>query len=253
MINPKRGCVTTRSSLTHPFLGASSPGKNPAHLESARQLSAALSTAGYKLVYGGGTMGIMGEVAKTFVARSGPDSVDGIIPKALIRTEKDPSTRNDSPAPPPQDEGVKQAERTMTREQLKRANTSDVIPQSEFGNTIVVPDMHTRKRLMAERVVGGGPGSGFVALAGGYGTIEEVMEIVTWNQLGIHKMPIVVVNVDGIWDGLLEWVRRSIREGFVGEGNADIIMEVKDPNQVLDALRNYKVAEGRFNLDWTKE
>lgn len=197
-------------------------------------------------------MGIMGEVAKTFVSHAGPDSVDGIIPKALVRTEKDPSTRNDSPAPP-QDSDVKQPERTMTRDQLKRANTSEVIPQSEFGNTIVVADMHTRKRMMAERVVGGGPGSGFVALAGGYGTIEEVMEMVTWNQLGIHKMPIVVVNVDGIWDGLLDWVRRSIREGFVGEGNANIIMEVKDVNQVEEALRNYKVAEGRFNLDWTKE
>jgi len=192
-------------------------------------------------------MGIMGEVAKTFAARSGRDAVDGIIPRALIRVDKDLSARN-SPAPP-QDASVKQAERTATSEQLR----GDVIPQSEFGNTIVVPDMHTRKRLMAEKVVRGGPGSGFVALAGGYGTIEEVMEMVTWNQLGIHKMPIVVVNVDGIWDGLLDWVRRSIREGFVGEGNANIIVEVKDPRDVVDALRNYKVAEGRFNLDWTRE
>lgn len=229
---------------------ASSPGKNPAHLESARQLSTLLSDAGYKLIYGGGTMGIMGEVAKTFVANSGPGSVDGIIPRALIKTEKDPSTRNDSPSPNPD---TKQAERIMSRAQLKRANTGDLIPQSEFGNTIVVRDMHTRKRMMAERVVQGGPGSGFVALAGGYGTIEEVMEMVTWNQIGIHKMPIVIVNVDGIWDGLLSWVRRSIEEGFVGAGNANILCEVKHPNQVLEALRSYKVAEGRFNLDWTNE
>lgn len=195
-------------------------------------------------------MGIMGEVAKMFVAQRGPDAVDGIIPRALIRTEKDPSTRNDSPAPDP---NTKQAERTMSREQLKRADTSEVIPQSEFGNTIIVPDMHTRKRMMAEKVTTGGPGSGFVALAGGYGTIEEVMEMVTWNQLGIHKMPIVVVNVDGYWDGLLDWVRRSISEGFVGAGNANILVEVKHPSEVVEALQNYKVAEGRFNLDWTKE
>lgn len=195
-------------------------------------------------------MGIMGEVAKTFVSSSGPDSVDGIIPRALVKIEKDPSARNDSPAPPPD---TKQAERTMSREQLKRADTSEVIPQSEFGNTIIVSDMHTRKRMMAERVVKGGPGSGFVALAGGYGTIEEVMEMVTWNQLGIHKMPIILVNIDGIWDGLLSWVQRSIQEGFVGAGNADILCEVKDPSQVVEALRSYKVAEGRFNLDWTNE
>lgn len=194
----------------------------------------------------------MGEVAKTFVAGSGPDSVDGIIPRALIKTEKDPSLRNDSPSPAPGAD-VKQAERTITRDQLKRADASDTIPQSEFGNTIIVQDMHTRKRMMAEKVTTGGPGSGFVALAGGYGTIEEVMEMVTWNQLGIHKMPIVVVNVDGYWDGLLDWVRRSIKEGFVGAGNANIIMEVKESSQVVEALQNYKVAEGRFNLDWTRE
>ena len=194
----------------------------------------------------------MGEVAKTFVSHSGPDSVDGIIPRALIKTEKDPSMRHDSPSPAPNGD-TKQAERTMTRDQLKRANTSEVIPQGEFGNTIVVPDMHTRKRMMAEKVKDGGVGSGFVALAGGYGTIEEVMEMVTWNQLGIHKMPIVLVNVNGYWDGLLQWVRNSINEGFVGLENAKILMEVKDPADVVEALKNYKVAEGRFNLDWTNE
>jgi len=126
---------------------ASSPGKNPAHLASARDLSTSLSDAGYKLVYGGGTMGIMGEIAKTFVAGSGPYSVDGIIPRALIRTEKDPSLRNDSPSPGPGAD-VKQAERVMPKDQLKRTNTADTIPQSEFGNTIIVQDMHARKRMM---------------------------------------------------------------------------------------------------------
>lgn len=195
-------------------------------------------------------MGIMGEVAKTFVKNSSPSNVEGIIPRALVRTEKDPSTRNDSPNSAPD---TKQAERTMSRQQLERANTSDLIPAAEFGATRIVPDMHTRKRLMATQVTSGGPGSGFVALAGGYGTIEEVMEMVTWNQLGIHKMPIVVVNIDGYWNGLLDWVQNSIDEGFVGAANKDILVEVKKAEDVVDALRNYKVAEGRFLLDWTKE
>lgn len=195
-------------------------------------------------------MGIMGEVAKTFVAKSGPESVSGIIPRALVRMEKGPSTRNDESASDP---NAKQAERTMSREQLKRATTNEVIPHAEFGDTIIVPDMHTRKRMMAERVVNGGPGSGFVALAGGYGTMEEVMEMVTWNQLGIHKMPVIVVNVDGIWDGLLDWVRRSVNEGFVGQTNASILIEVKEPSEVVKALQDYKVAEGRFKLDWTNK
>lgn len=104
---------------------------------------------------------------------------------------------------------------------------------------------------MAASVEAGGPGSGFVALAGGYGTMEEVMEMVTWNQLGIHQLPVILVNVDGYWDGLLDWVRNSIREGFVGEANADILREVKRAEDVVEALRDYKVAEGRFKLDWS--
>lgn len=198
-------------------------------------------------------MGIMGEVAKTFVSNSSPSNVVGIIPRALVHTEKDPSTRNDSPSPAPGAADAKQPERTMTRSQLERANTSEVIPAAEFGATKIVPDMHTRKRMMATEVISGGPGSGFVALAGGYGTMEEVMEMVTWNQLGIHKMPIVVVNINGYWDGLLNWVRTSLEEGFVGALNKDILVEVKRAEDVADALRNYKVAEGRFKLDWTNE
>lgn len=194
----------------------------------------------------------MGEIAKTFVKHTFPSNVDGIIPRTLIRLEEDPSTRGDDASPAPS-EDTKQAERTMSRQQLERSKTSEIIPANEFGATIVVPDMHTRKRLMATQVMEGGPGSGFVALAGGYGTLEEVMEMVTWNQLGIHKMPIVVVNVDGYWDGLLTWVRRTVDEGFVGQGNKDILVEVKRVEDVVGALQNYKVAEARFKLDWTKE
>lgn len=193
----------------------------------------------------------MGELARTFVGARGPESVEGIIPRALISLEKDPSRRNDSPAPV--DGAGKEAERTMTREELKRADTNEAIPMSEVGKTIVVSDMHTRKKMMAQRVASGGPGSGFVALAGGYGTLEEVAEMVTWNQLGIHKLPIVLVNVNGYWNGVIDWVKNSIQEGFVGPGNANILAVVEDPKDVVEALTNYKVAEGRFKLDWTNE
>ena len=203
-------------------------------------------------------MGIMGELAKTLVSLSGPKSVHGIIPRALIRTEKDGTLRNgeaqsntNSPAQKPK------VERSMSYEELERLESNEdpdkkIVPFSEFGETTIVPDMHTRKRMMAQYVESGGPGSGFVALAGGYGTMEEVMEMVTWNQLGIHKLPIVLVNIDGYWDGLLDWVRNSIREGFVGETNANILVEVKRADDVVEALNTYKVAEGRFKLDWTK-
>jgi uncharacterized protein (TIGR00730 family) len=217
-------------------------------------------------------MGIMGELAKTLVKLSGPRSVRGIIPRALIRTELDPSTRNDTTASQAKGgEGASgtgftsepgKVERTMSAEELQRIDSNDdngpdpdssIVPESEFGATTVVPDMHTRKRMMAHCVGAGGPGSGFVALAGGYGTIEEVMEMVTWNQLGIHTIPIVLVNIDGYWDGLLDWVRNSIREGFVSEGAANILVEVQNTDEVVDALQNYQVAPGRFKLDWSAE
>lgn len=231
-------------------IGGSSKGKDAAHLQSARDLANSLAQANYQLVYGGGTKGVMGELARTFVQARGEKSVTGIIPRALVTFEKDPSQD------PYQDshsstDGVKEAERTMSREQLKRADTNEAIPSSEVGQTIIVTDMHTRKNMMAQKVVSGGPGSGFVALAGGYGTLEEVAEMVTWNQLGIHKVPVVLVNVNGYWNGLIDFVKNSIQEGFVGEGNANILTVVEDPKDVVEALNNYKVAEGRFKLDWS--
>ena len=199
-------------------------------------------------------MGLMGSLASTLVSLSGPKSVQGIIPRALIRTEKDGTLRNgeshaDSPSQKPK------VERSMSFEELERLDSQEdpdkkIVPESEFGQTTIVPDMHTRKRMMAQAVQRGGKGSGFVALAGGYGTMEEVMEMVTWNQLGIHQLPIVLVNIDGYWDGLLDWVKNSIREGFVGESNANILVEVRNTDDVVEALNSYKVAEGRFKLDW---
>lgn len=227
----------------------------------------------------------MGELAKTLVSLSGPEAVHGVIPRALIRTEKgyegtkigeqgrigtppvgggNNIDNNHHDSTNGHDNGAgKQAERTLSREDTaqidsaKAAQTSQtngvsvtLLNDSEFGSTTIVPDMHTRKRLMASKVVAGGPGSGFVALAGGYGTIEEIMEMVTWNQLGIHRMPIVLVNVDGYWDGLVNWLNNAVEHGFVSKGNAGILVEVKNPKDVVAALQGYEVSKSRYELDW---
>jgi uncharacterized protein (TIGR00730 family) len=221
-------------------------------MESARTLAQSLHTSSISLVYGGGTRGIMGELARTLVSLSGPESVHGVIPRALIRT--DPKYE-EAPKKADLDSRSKGAERGMSDAELQRIDSGErasLLQHGEYGLTTVVPDMHTRKRTMAQMVIEGGVGSGFVALAGGYGTIEEVMEMVTWNQLGIHRMPIVLVNIDGYWDGVLQWVRNSVKEGFVGESNAGILVEVKDTGEVLNALKEYRVAEGRFKLNWSQ-
>ncbi|TVY14357.1 Bifunctional cytokinin biosynthesis protein [Lachnellula arida] len=119
----------------------------------------------------------------------------------------------------------------------------DIPNEKIYGRTTVVKDMHSRKRLMAEAVVSGGPGSGFIALPGGYGTFEELMEVVTWNQL-------VVLNVDGYWDGLMNWVSKAVDAGFVNERNQKIISEATDVEAAIDALKNYQACEGRFELEW---
>ena len=198
-------------------------------------------------------MGIMGELSKTLVSLSGPTAVHGIIPRALIRSEKDPDSRvgmNSTNGQP------KRAERTMSSEQLQRIDSNEdpdsrIVPESEFGKTTIVADMHTRKRMMANAVQTGASGSGFVALAGGYGTMEEVMEMVTWNQLGIHQVPIILVNINGYWDGLLELIKTAIREGFVSTGAANILVEVQSTDEVVAALRGYQVAPGRYKMDWS--
>ncbi|KAG9197872.1 hypothetical protein G6514_000764 [Epicoccum nigrum] len=195
------------------FCGASS-GTSPAHLASARALARALHASGTSLVYGGGTVGLMGEVARTLVSLSGPDAVHGIIPAPLVRHEQ-----------------------------------SHIDPLV-YGRTTVVKDMHARKQLMAREVIAGGPGGGFVALGGGYGTFEELMEVTTWNQLGIHSMPVVVYNVEGYWTGLMEWIRNAVSSGFVGDGNKGIIKEARSAEEVMTCLREYEVAEGRFGLSW---
>ncbi|TVY55615.1 LOG family protein [Lachnellula suecica] len=120
-----------------------------------------------------------------------------------------------------------------------------------YGQTMVVDSMHARKQAMAQRVMEGGGGSGFVALPGGFGTLEELMEITTWNKLGIHDKPVVVFNVEGYWDGLLSWVNGGVKAGFIGVGQKDILVEAKSAEEVGEKLRGYVAVEQRMHLDWS--
>lgn len=76
------------------------------------------------------------------------------------------------------------------------------------------------------------------------------MEVTTWNQLGIHSMPVVVYNVDGYWDGLLTWVKNAVSSGFIAPTNAGILVEALSADEVLVCLKEYRNAPGRFNLTW---
>lgn len=203
-----------------------------------------------KLVYGGGTKGIMGEIARTVVKLNGPDAVHGIIPRPLVRVEE--GYNKDKNGDRENEGGVGEEENGVGGKTAERVvSNSDTNGTEEFGRTTVVPDMHTRKRMMAAEVINGGPGSGFVVLPGGFGTLEEAMEMITWNQLSIHHRGIVFVNVEGYYEGVFEWVRKAVREEFVDQCNEHILAKCDDAEDVLGVLDRYKVAQGRMALDWT--
>lgn len=222
-------------------------------MKTARALAYEFHKHNIQLVYGGGTVGLMGEIARTLVSLSGPESVHGIIPKALVRIEPGYDQSKEGTEKQQQEQskamqGGKDTERTISDE-----DKATLLQEKVFGVTTIVPDMHTRKRMMATKVMEGGPGSGFVTLAGGFGTIEEVMEMTTWNQLGIHKRGIVLMNVNGYWDGLLAWVKNAVENGYIGTANADILVSAKDVSDVWPLLTSYKVSAGQMKLNWGNE
>ena len=176
----------------------SSPGANPRYLAAARQLGKTIARDGASLVYGGGDLGLMGEVARAVLAGGG--RVTGIIPAFL-----------------------QQRERVL----------------GEAQELVVVPDMHTRKRLMFERA------DAFVALPGGIGTLEELVEQLTWAQLGQHTKPIVMVDIDGFWQPLLALLDHMRREGFIRESDNSTPVVVDRVEDVLPIVMRAREAAAR--------
>ncbi|KAH7140460.1 hypothetical protein B0J13DRAFT_608811 [Dactylonectria estremocensis] len=203
------------------LFGGSSSGSDPVHIEAAKSLAVVLHRHDIELVYGGGTTGIMGAIASTLVELSGPSAVHGIIPAALARYE----------------------------EKMTKA-LPDQAYSSRFGMRSVVRDMHTRKRLMIQSALDGAPGSGFVALSGGYGTMEELLEITTWYQLGIHKCGICVFSVNGFYEGLLDWIGQVARDGFVGSRDANILQVARSANEVVECLADQPQHSRNGELEW---
>lgn len=146
-------------------------GRNPAYADAARRFGQDLAASGVRLVYGGGSLGLMGEVARSVLASKG--RVTGIIPEFLSEKER------------------------MLR---------------DVDELIVTKDMHERKALMFAR------SDAFVALPGGIGTLEELVEQLTWSQLGRHDKPIVLANIAGFWEPFRTLVDHMREEAFIRAG-----------------------------------
>ncbi len=165
----------------------SQPGRDPAYIAAGRALGKSIAAHGLRLVYGGGTKGIMGAVASGVLSNGG--EVTGIIPEFLVDME-------------------------ATRHSLGQLN-----------ELIVTADMHERKHKMFER------SDAFVTLPGGIGTLEEIVEIMTWGQLGRHEKPMVFANIGGFWDPMLSLVNHMRGEGFIHRAHLVqplVIPEVED-------------------------
>jgi len=164
-------------------------GKRPAYRTAARTLGQTLAEQGIGLVYGGGDLGLMGEIAHSTLDHGG--HVTGIIPVFLTRKEH------------------------MLR---------------DVDELIVTEDMHERKRLMFER------SDAFVALPGGVGTLEELVEQLTWVQLGRHSKPVIVANIGGFWDPFLSLLTHMKADGFIRPGVDVHFTVVDDATKIVPAV-----------------
>ncbi|SFT44657.1 hypothetical protein SAMN05444141_101600 [Pseudovibrio denitrificans] len=167
----------------------SNAGSQPLFEQAAIQLGELLAREGIRLVYGGGSIGLMGAVAKTVLENGG--EVTGVIPKFLKERE---------------------------------------VMLEEAHELIVTQDMHERKRTMFEKA------DAFIALPGGIGTLEELVEMLTWAQLGRHDKPMLLLNLDQFWTPLVELLDHMRSLGFI-RPDSDITYEItSDVSQSVDIL-----------------
>ena len=179
----KRVCV---------FCG-SNAGSRPEYADAARAVGRTLAKRGLGVVFGGGNVGLMAEVANAAIVEGG--EVIGIIPAALVEKE------------------------------LAHAGVTELQ---------VVSSMHERKARMAEL------SDAFIALPGGWGTLEELFEMVTWAQLGFHGKPVGLLNVLGFYDRLMQFLDHAVDEGFLQAKHRALLLPGDSIEALLDAFAGYR-------------
>ena len=179
-------------------------GSRPEYTEAARALGTAIGQRGWQLVYGGGKVGLMGEVADAVLAAGG--RVVGVIPEALEKLE---------------------------------------VGHRGLHELHVVPTMHIRKQMMAERA------DAFIALPGGIGTLEELYEVWTWRQLKYHNNPIALLDTAGYWQPLLAFMKHTVAEGFLAQPVNEFVMVGSEPVALLDRVAAAALA-ARGGDDYSK-
>jgi uncharacterized protein (TIGR00730 family) len=171
----------------------SNEGARPEYAAEARALGAELAARKIELVYGGGSVGLMGVLAEAVLAAGG--SAIGVIPGPLATKE---------------------------------------LAHTGLTELRVVASMHERKATMTALA------DGFIALPGGLGTLEELFEVLTWAQLGIHQKPVGVLDVCGYFAGLRATLAHGVREGLIRREHADLLMFGATPVELLDRFAAWR-------------
>ncbi|KAI6690638.1 hypothetical protein NL676_027466 [Syzygium grande] len=170
----------------------SSIGKRRSYGDAALELGRELVARSLDLVYGGGSVGLMGLVSQE--VHGGGRRVLGVVPKSLMFEE---------------------------------------IIGETVGEVKLVADMHQRKAEMARH------SDCFIALPGGYGTLEELLEVITWAQLGIQDKPVGLLNVEGYYNNLLAFIDKAVDEGFIKPCERSIVVSASSAQELLQKLEDY--------------
>ena len=170
---------------------ASSTQVKPVYFEATARLSRIFALANLSVVYGGGSKGLMGQLADSTLKAGG--KITGVIPRFMCDVEWN---------------------------------------HTGLSELILVDTMHERKEKMALMA------DAIVALPGGCGTLEELLEVITWKRLGIFTKPIVIVNVEGYFDDLVSMLDRAVAEHFMRKEHHKMWEVVRTPEEVLDAIQN---------------
>lgn len=171
----------------------SSPGTRPEYARAAQQLGVLLAQRKIGLVFGGGKVGLMGQLARAALENGG--EVIGVIPKELHEKK---------------------------------------VAFSGLSDLRVMGSMHERKALMAELA------DGFMALPGGLGTLEEIFEILTWAQLGMHHKPCGLLNVGNFYTSLLAFLDQVVAQGFLDAAHRSMILTAENPEDLLQQFESYR-------------
>ena len=193
--NNETSPIKTTQSLIALYCG-SRTGNKPIYRDTAIELAQHIATQGFGIVYGGASIGLMGQVADTVLEHGG--EVVGVIPEFMLDYE---------------------------------------IAHSQLTELHIVKSMHERKALMAERA------SAFIALPGGLGTFEEILEIATWGQLNQHQKPMIIYNVNHFYDALIAQLDHAVNEGFLPPQHRAKLIICENPEQISNVIKNLNSPE----------